>query len=212
MRLGLIGDIHGDLRALETALRHLESRSIPRIVCTGDLIGYGHHADEVVTLIESLGIPTVRGNHDRWAIEKKQVIGVSGWKPARLKDSSWDYLANLPESLTLTIQDRVIAVHHGSPESDMEFVTPYKPLPASVEAFCGGGRADVLVLGHTHIPMIDRSLPGAIVNVGSAHGIPGIQTSYSFGILDLDDLSVRIFDIRMGREIRRDPIYLGDED
>ena len=33
----------------------------------------------------------------------------------------------------------------------------------------------------------------------SHHGVPGIQTSYTFGVLELDDLAVRIFDVRLGR-------------
>ena len=114
-------------------------------------------------------------------------------------------------ALTVDAGGRRLAIHHGSPGSDVEYVTPYKPLPASVRDFWSGTVADVLVLGHSHIPMIER-VPGAgvIVNAGSVMGVPGIQTSYSFAVVELDVLAVRVYDVRLGRVIRRDPVTLPD--
>ncbi len=212
MRLGLLGDIHGDIRALELVLSHLESHEVKHILCAGDIVGYGAQPDAVAELLQQLQIPTIRGNHDRWAIEKRKVIGLHGWRPARLKDDTWQFLENLPTTLSVELAGRSLVMHHGSPTSDMEFVTPYKPLPDSVEQFFAAEPADVLILAHSHIPMIDRTLRGTILNAGSTHGVPGVQTSYTFALLDLDDLAIRIMDIRLGREIRRDPIFLSDED
>lgn len=212
MRLGLIGDIHGDVRALEAALKHLDALGPEIIICAGDLVGYGAQPDAVIELLLARDIPCVRGNHDRWAIEKRRVIGLHGWKPARLKDETWTYLESLPVSLDLELEGCSLAVHHGSPASDMEFVTPYKALPASIETYWQDHTTDLLILAHTHIPMIDRSQRGTIVNAGSLHGVPGVQTSYSFAIVDLANLAVRIYDVRLGREIRRDPIYLANDD
>jgi putative phosphoesterase len=211
MRLGLIADIHADARALEGVLRGLDAHGVGRIVCAGDLVGYGSQPDEAVALVRDRAIPCVRGNHDRWALERRQVIGPRGWRPAVLTDDTWGFLASLPPSARIELGGRVLEVHHGSPAGDTEFVSPYKPLPASVERFWDATDARVLVLGHTHIPMIDRGPRGMIVNPGSVLGVPGVQTSYSFAVLDLDDLSVRILDIRTGREIRRDPVYLDAE-
>lgn len=211
MRLGLIADIHADPRALERALRGLESHGVDQTVCAGDLVGYGGQPDAVVALLRERSIPCIRGNHDRWALERRQVIGPRGWKRAVLRDDTWEFLAALPASDRRVIAGRVLAVHHGSPASDTEFVTPYKPLPPSVEQFWGETDAEILILAHTHIPMIDRAPGRLIVNPGSVLGVPGVQTSYSYGILDFGDLSVRIFEIRTGREIRRDPVFLDDE-
>jgi predicted phosphodiesterase len=60
--------------------------------------------------------------------------------------------------------------------------------------------------------MVDRSGRGLILNPGSAHGVTGVPTSYTFATIDLGDLAVRIFDIRLGREVRRDPVFLDEED
>jgi predicted phosphodiesterase len=206
MRLGLLADIHGDMRALEAALRRLETLAVDRLVCGGDLVGYGSEPDAVVAEIRDRGMPCIRGNHDRWAIERRQMLGVTGWKTAELRDDTWEFLGRLPPSVRIGSPDCVVEFHHGSPASDMEFVTAYKPLPPSVQEFWDKSDARVLVLGHTHIPMIVRGPRGMVVNPGSVLGVSGVQTSYSFAVLDTDNLSVRVYEIRIGREIRRDPI------
>ncbi|WP_158633517.1 metallophosphoesterase family protein [Tautonia sociabilis] len=211
MKLGLIGDIHGDPRALDSALRHLEALRVDQILCTGDLIGYGYQADAVVDRVRELAIPSIRGNHDRWALERRQVIGARGWKPANLSDSTWEFLDQLPAALSWTASGVIVEIHHGSPASDTEFVSPYRPLPDSVLRFWDRTDASVLVLGHTHLPMIDRQPHGLILNPGSLMGIPGVQTSYSFAVLEVPSLAVRIYEVRTGREIRRDPVFLDDQ-
>ncbi len=211
MRLGLLADIHADPRALGLALRRLDAIGVDEILCAGDLVGYGSQPDAAVELIRERAIPTIRGNHDRWALERRQVIGPRGWKPAVLSDETWEFLHSLAASAWRKYSGKVVVIHHGSPDSDTEFVTPYKPLPPSIERFWSASAAHVLILGHTHIPMIDRSPHGTIINPGSVLGVPGVQTSYSFAVVDLDELSVRIFDIRTGRVIRRDPILLDEE-
>ena len=210
MLLGLIADIHADPRALETALRRLEALGAGTVLCAGDLVGYGSQPDAVATLLRDRAVPCVRGNHDRWALERRQVIGPWGRRPAAWRDETWDFLRALPPSLRVELAGRTIEVHHGSPSSDTEFVTPYKPLPESVERLCDGGEADVVVLGHTHIPMIERRPRGLLINPGSVLGVPGIQTSYSFAVVELATLAVRVFEVGTGREIRRDPIFLAD--
>ncbi len=198
MRLGLIADIHADPRALESTLRHLEALGVVQIVCAGDLVGYGSEPDAVVAMLDDRAIPCIRGNHDRWALERRQVIGTRGWKPAALKNATWEFLRELPASRRFERGGHVVAVHHGSPASDTEFVSPYKSLPESIARFWAEDKADILVLGHTHIPMIDRSPRGTIINPGSVLGVPGIQTSYSFGVLEWDPLAVVIHDVRTG--------------
>lgn len=211
MRIGLIGDIHGDARALESTLRRLEALRVDQLVCTGDLIGYGSQNDAAAAIVREARIPTIRGNHERWALERRQVIGLRGWQPARLRPETWDYIEGLPSRAVFQWDGRTIEVHHGSPASDTEFVTPYKPLPESVERFWEKSEAQVLILGHTHLPMIERLDHGLLINPGSVLGVPGVQTSYSFAVLETAELATRVYDIRLGRVIRRDPVWLPDE-
>ncbi|MGO9599590.1 MAG: metallophosphoesterase family protein [Isosphaeraceae bacterium] len=211
MRIGIIADIHGDMRALESTLGRLECLAVTEIVCLGDLVGYGSEPDAVVTEIRDRGIACVRGNHDRWALERKQLFGLRGWKTAALRDETWSFLASLPPSRLVACSDTLIELHHASPSSDTEFVTAYKPMPPSVEEFWERSKARILLLGHTHIPMINRGPCGTVINPGSILSVSGIQTSYSFAVLDTECLSVHIYEVRTGREIRRDPIDLDEK-
>ena len=202
----IISDIHSNLEALEACLAAAPAHDV--VVNLGDLVGYGTHADEVVELIRERSIPCVRGNHDRWALERRQVIGLRGWKGAAFRPETWEFLAALPTSLSVAYGSRRVAVYHGSPAADTEYVTPYKPIPETVDRFWDQGNADVLVLGHSHIPMVERTERGTLLNPGSILGVTGVQTSYSFAVVELEELTVRWYEIRTGRELRRDPIFL----
>src|SRR5271157_1189755 len=84
MKLGLVADIHGDPVALELAWAHLITMKVDRIVCAGDLVGYGPFPDRVVAFVKERQIPSVRGNHDRWAVSRGPgaVDELGGGKPS----------------------------------------------------------------------------------------------------------------------------------
>ena len=70
VKLGLISDVHGDMTALELAWAHLTVLGADRIVCAGDLVGYGPYPDRAVVFLQAHKIASVRGNHDRWALQR----------------------------------------------------------------------------------------------------------------------------------------------
>ena len=123
MKLGIISDLHGDPVALELAWAHLMVKGADRIVCAGDLAGYGPFPDRVVAFLQEHEIPSVRGNHDRWALERG--LGIrdefGGGTPSA---ATLEYLASLPAEMRFDLNGP-IAVFHGSPRSDMEFVSPH---------------------------------------------------------------------------------------
>jgi predicted phosphodiesterase len=64
MRLGLLADIHGDVRNLLRAIAQLRQREVDRFVLLGDVIYDTRHADETVELLQSCGAVGVWGNHE----------------------------------------------------------------------------------------------------------------------------------------------------
>lgn len=64
MRTGIISDIHANLEALQMTLATLPRLKVNRLVCLGDLVGYGGNPQEVVTLLRPLLDVCVVGNHD----------------------------------------------------------------------------------------------------------------------------------------------------
>ena len=61
----VISDIHGNLEALEAALADIERRSIHKIYCLGDVVGYGASPRECLDLVMDRCELSLCGNHDQ---------------------------------------------------------------------------------------------------------------------------------------------------
>lgn len=60
----IVSDIHGNYEALEAVLEDARGR-YERILCLGDLVGYGADPNRVAEWAKSNVVSVVRGNHDR---------------------------------------------------------------------------------------------------------------------------------------------------
>jgi putative phosphoesterase len=196
MKLGVISDIHGDITALELAWSHLTVMGADRIVSAGDLAGYGPFPDRVVSFLQERNIPSVRGNHDRWALERGTGIPdtFGGGTPSV---ETLDYLQALPAGIRLDLPVPV-SVFHGSPRSDMEFVNRDSHPPSVLRGYLTQQSCRLLILGHTHTPMSYRCPEGLVLNPGSIVSIPRVDTSRTFALVDLDALEVTFHDVESG--------------
>lgn len=61
----VISDIHSNLPALRAVLDDIASRGIQRIVCLGDVVGYGPNPVECWRLVPEKCRIIIRGNHDQ---------------------------------------------------------------------------------------------------------------------------------------------------
>jgi predicted phosphodiesterase len=64
MKIAVISDIHGNMEALEEVFDDIEKSRVDRVVCMGDLVGYGPDPEAVVQWVISHDIPTIMGNHE----------------------------------------------------------------------------------------------------------------------------------------------------
>ncbi len=199
-KLGLISDVHGDRLALELAWSHLIMSGVEAILCAGDVVGYGPYPDRVVQFLIEKKIPAIRGNHDRWALERGPGVPdeFGGGTPSK---ETLTYLASLESNHIFELGGRVGLVVHGSPFSDMEYVSRRDFPPDRLDALMDDLRADVMVTGHTHAPMWYRSPRGLVVNPGSVLSVTRGRTSRTFGIVELSDLSVSFHDVESGRAV-----------
>lgn len=152
MRIAVLSDIHSNLEALRAVLDALPS--VDRILCLGDIVGYGADPAAVIDLLRERGAEAVQGNHD-WAV----VTGDTEWfNPWAARAVEWtrsvldrgpvDYLQRLPRTLDLPGPD-VLAVH-GSPRDPLfEYVVSAE---AALGSFGATGRR-VILLGHSHVAM-----------------------------------------------------------
>jgi putative phosphoesterase len=188
MRIGTIADIHGDIEGLQLALDFLESQRIDQIVCAGDLIGKGPDSNGVIRKLQTQPIFAIPGNHDQDTGEI-----------ASLDANAAEYLLDLPRTLALVWENKRILVAHGVPWSDMVYLFPtserhvYKRVSREVQA-------DVVILGHTHVPMLAYVDRVWICNPGSVCGTYS-SGSRTCGILTLPACSFQVFKIDSGQEV-----------
>ncbi|HEU0200434.1 MAG TPA: metallophosphoesterase family protein, partial [Burkholderiaceae bacterium] len=69
MRLAALSDIHGNVRALEAVLADVSRRGVDLIVVLGDLFSGPLWPRETAELLMTLGVPTIRGNHERHMLD-----------------------------------------------------------------------------------------------------------------------------------------------
>lgn len=94
---------------------------------------------------------------------------------------------------------------HGSPRSDMEFVTRQSHPPGMLRQYLLDLQCELLVVGHTHQPMWFRCADGLVVNPGSVVSGARIDSSRTFALVDLDILEVTFHDVDSGGTIEVEP-------
>jgi putative phosphoesterase len=180
MRLAAIADIHGNCLALEAVLADIRRLGIDTVVNLGDHLSGPLEARRTADLLMACNFPSIRGNHDRWLIEKNPAeMGPSDKAAhAQLDAAHRAWLAALPA--TLVFRDEIFLCH-GTPASDtiywMEQVSASGRVEMAsiedIEAAAESIDRPVILCGHTHIPRVVRLRDGRlIVNPGSV-GCPG---------------------------------------
>ena len=64
MRIAIISDIHSNIEALLKVKEVIDSLSIDRIICLGDVVGYGASPEACCQLVRQMAEITLLGNHD----------------------------------------------------------------------------------------------------------------------------------------------------
>ncbi len=176
MILGLLGDIHGNARALDSILSSAKSLSVERLLVTGDLVGYYFEPLRVLQLLQDWKRDTVRGNHEEMLravrADNTQLAAItarygSGLQLAlaQLSDEELDELCELPHPKALNIDGCRILLCHGSPWDIDQYV--YPDAPEKSLARCATSEFDLVVMGHTHYPLSCRIGETLIANPGS---------------------------------------------
>lgn len=188
MRIAVIGDIHGNIPALEAAWRSVATLSPDMTVCLGDLVHFGPSPDPVVSFIRTHGIETVQGNCDRAACRgradsgdefenphwRKLAAETLRWTRENLSPESVSFLRGLPDGVRYLLDRQSTLFVHGLPGRVNEGM-PAETAHEVHDLVLARNDCRILVCGHTHEPMIVRRPGGIIVNPGGvgAGTLPG---------------------------------------
>ena len=70
MRIAIVADIHGNVRALRAVMEDLKQVAPDSVVNLGDCASGPLEAAETIDVLMSLAWTTVRGNHDRQLLDR----------------------------------------------------------------------------------------------------------------------------------------------
>lgn len=185
MRYAIIGDIHANHDALDAVLEDMKDERVDKIVCVGDLVGYGAEPAKCIDTTRRISTVCVAGNHDFATIEKTNIEFFNAyarqatlWTRQNITEEHRNYLEGL--KLVEDVDDCFTLVHG----------TLYAPalfdyIQTTFDAYLSLQVLEkpVCFVGHSHVPItffldeavtystdsIIRLKEGvkAIVNVGS---------------------------------------------
>lgn len=172
----VISDIHGNAAALRAVLAEIDQRGIERIICLGDIIGYGPDPLECVDLVAQRCAWSLMGNHDFGVLYEPTNFNPAAASAAywtreqfdaepdpALKARRYDFLGRLRVRVVEAPQgsDIPVLAVHGSPRRPInEYVFPDDVMTAAEKMKQIFDRIDrVGIVGHTHVPGVFTDEP-----------------------------------------------------
>lgn len=170
VRTAVISDIHANLEALEVVLAHIDTQKVDRIVCLGDILGYGPNPVECVDLVAERCEWALMGNHDFGALYEPTNFNQAAeqaayWTRAQFEKEAdaakaakrWEFLGKL----RVRVNDGLFLCVHGSPRRPInEYLFPEDAINSPVKMQQIFERVEKYCLvGHTHVPGVFTDEP-----------------------------------------------------
>ena len=154
MRLALFADIHANRQAFAACLDAARARGAERLICLGDIVGYGADPEWAVDTVMDLaakGAIAVRGNHDNAIGMPSDSMNADAqaaidWTRNRLSAGQKQFLAELPMSRD---EDNRLYVHsEASDPAKWRYVRDTSDAARSMMAT----ELQITFCGHIHRP------------------------------------------------------------
>ena len=150
LRYLILSDIHGNWEALEAVVESA-ANEYDRILCLGDIVGYGADPNAVTEWVRTNAAVVVRGNHDRASagLEDLEWFNpvarrAAEWTHEQLTPENLAYIAALPKG-PLPVDD--FQVMHGSLLDEDEYVVGADDAGQSFPYL----ETSLAFFGHTHL-------------------------------------------------------------
>ncbi len=208
MKIIVISDIHGNLEALNKVLKYIDKlEGEKRVVCLGDIVGYGPNPAECFKIVESLTDMICLGNHEDSVLDTNYDYYINMyareaiiWTRSILNIEVKKTINKLP----LQIEEDNVLYTHASPDNPRYWKyihnarNAYSSLIEMKHSLC--------FVGHSHMPGIYsyRTLKRdsnkatlskddkTIVNVGSVGQPRDGSPMLSFAVFDDENWNVEI--------------------
>jgi len=154
MRIGIISDVHSNLEALNAVLGVLERLKPDRVMCLGDVIGYGASVNECCALVRQHAEVTLLGNHDAavagrmdYSFYYDAARHALDWTASRIEPDHLEWLRSLPYGHRI----ENVGFTHGNPVDPEAYAYVFALEQARELLPHFGALADVNFIGHSHL-------------------------------------------------------------
>ena len=156
MQVALISDVHANIEALDAVLADIDQRAPgARIICAGDVVGYGPDPGACIQRLASRAIPCVMGNHDQMVLGQRSFsrcvyagIIAAHWTRRNLATDDLLFLRKLPDFVQVTPE--IFACHGIMDDADRYVSSESVAVSALDQLKRRFPTANTLVCGHTH--------------------------------------------------------------
>jgi putative phosphoesterase len=206
MKIALLADIHGNAIALEAVLADIEREGgADAYWVLGDLVAIGPDPVGVLQRLSALkGLRVIRGNTDRYvafgdrpgpsiaevqadaSLLKPliQVANTFAWTQGMVTAAGWlPWLKELPLDFEMELPDgtRFLGVHASPGTDDGTGISPASS-ESEIETLFNNCEANLICVGHTHLPLDRRWGQMHLVNPGSVglSRTPDLHACYAF--------------------------------
>jgi len=193
--IAFISDLHSNTEALGVCLAEIERLGVERVICLGDVIGYGPEPREVLLKVMEVCEFSLLGNHEHGAMFyasdfNPRARAAIEWTRDQLnrKDCSrdenmrmWSFLGQMKE----LHEEENFMLAHGSPKDPIrDYVVPKDCTDGAKmqERFDLLGGRQVCFVGHSHVPgvypegclFLDPNDIGGEYRIGEARALVNI--------------------------------------
>lgn len=185
MRIAAISDIHGNLPALDAVLEDIGASGADLVINLGDILSGPLWIEETADRLMALGLPTIRGNHERQVLTlpAERMGSSDAFAAQRITPAQRAWLLAMPTTIRPAPQ---VYCCHGTPDDDLQYL-----LETAVGGWVRGGSPGIraanvdevrarlgdamegvphalILCGHSHVPRT-LALPDGrmVVNPGS---------------------------------------------
>jgi putative phosphoesterase len=170
VKILIISDVHGNADALDAL-----TESCDELWVLGDFVVYGPEPADVVQRLRERASVAVRGNHDHavgYDVDPRCSPPFRAMAEATrqlamktLPDDAKRFLRDLPLTVTVERDQRRFLLCHATPSDPLfAYCPPGSPAWADESAAVD---ADIILVGHTHLPFVKRFGTRTVVNPGS---------------------------------------------
>jgi putative phosphoesterase len=173
VKVAVLSDIHCNCFALRAVLDEMTAENPDAVIVLGDTFGYYPWALETYRTVRDLQPVAILGNHDKLLLDADPQPSIQPhWEIVKHNENQLaaeptaiDWLRGLSPKRELTIEGRHVLCCHGTPDNPLNGrYYPDRPEEPPWRL----GPNDILLMGHTHYPLVRTTMDGGLIaNPGS---------------------------------------------